>query len=175
MTDDRFCSNCREPLPRGAEACPSCGVFAGDLFDGRTDVQKRALRRRVSAAAVVFVILAAAAAGWFFFRDSPYLRRLPWAQESPRFDTGPTRVVSDRPGGERRARGATLTESEAVRVLRQHLTSTGEKPLKSECLAVLSNGPHEGGYLFTAVDSCERVRLGKWRVDGRTGAVSRAK
>lgn len=175
MSDDRFCSNCREPLPRNAETCPSCGVFAGDVFEGRTDVQKRAWRKRTTTAAIVVIVIGAAAAAWFFFRDSPNLRRLPWAQETPRFDTGPVRVVSDRPGGERRARGAALTESEAVRVLRKYLTSSGEKPPKSECLAILSNGPHDGGYLFTAVDSCQRVRLGKWRVDGRSEAVSRAK
>lgn len=183
-SDDRLCSNCRAELPRNAEVCPSCGVFTGDVFDGRTDVQKRASRKTLRNVSILLVILAAAAAAWFVFRDSPYVRdgssRLlemfhPSPQhETPRFDTGPTRVVSDRPGGERHARGAVLSESEAVRVLRKHLTSTGEKPLKSECLALLSQGSRGSTYFFSAVDSCDHTRLGRWRVDGKTEAVSRA-
>ena len=33
--DERYCSNCRTLIPPRAEVCPSCGVFAGTMFDGR--------------------------------------------------------------------------------------------------------------------------------------------
>jgi hypothetical protein len=138
-------------------------------------VQKRNSSRRIGVVASVIAVVALAAAAWFFLRYSFHVNGVPWKPEAPRFDTGPSRVVSDRPGGERRARGAALTESEAVRVLRRYLTSTGEKPLKSECLAVLSNGIDGGSYVFTAVDSCDRTRLGKWRVDGKSEQISRAR
>jgi hypothetical protein len=172
--DGRFCSNCRAELPPDVEACPSCGVFAGEMFDGRTDVQKRSLRKQIWRIVLLLLVLGAVGGSWFAVRDSPSVRKLfaPAREQGP--TRVPTRVVSNRPGGERRARGARLTESEAVRILRRELTSTGEKPVKNECLAIIGNGERGSAYLFTAVDACERTRLGKWRVDGKTEAVSRA-
>lgn len=174
-SDGRLCSNCRAELPPDAEVCPSCGVFAGQVFDGKTDVQRDAMYRSIVRITVLVMILAAVGAAAFFLRDSPYLKRLFTHDQPPPAPAQPTRVVSDRPGGERRARGAVLTESEAVRVLRRHLTSTGQTPIRNECLAILSNGSTGGSYIFTVVNSCDRTRLGKWRVNGKSEEVSPAR
>ncbi|HEY2324240.1 MAG TPA: zinc ribbon domain-containing protein, partial [Thermoanaerobaculia bacterium] len=41
MSEGRYCSNCRAELPEGAAVCPACGVYAGDVFDGRLPRRKR--------------------------------------------------------------------------------------------------------------------------------------
>jgi hypothetical protein len=82
----------------------------------------------------------------------------------------PVRVVSDRPGGARKAAGATVNEAEAIRLLRRHLVAAGTK---SECIAISSQGSAGNSYRFTAYDGCAQVRMGRWTVDGRSGAVER--
>ena len=79
----------------------------------------------------------------------------------------PVRVVRDRPGGARRPPGAKVNEAEAVRLLRRHMSQ-----VKPECLAVMSNGYRGGGYQLTAVNGCTSKKLGRWRVDGKSGAVT---
>jgi hypothetical protein len=81
-------------------------------------------------------------------------------------------VVGDRPGGARRAPGAAISEPEAVMTLR-HYFAGQENAIKSECLAVISKGYRDGHYTFDAVDACRRSRLGRWKVDAKTKAVSR--
>lgn len=112
---------------------------------------------------VVLLVAAIAFAVWTY-RDRLPLATTPHARP---YDSGPIRVVGQRPGGSRRAPGAKLSEPEAMMTLRQHLAPE----VKSECLAVASRG-HEGDvYLFDAFDSCRRAKLGRWRVDGTTGEV----
>lgn len=111
----------------------------------------------------------AVSVGVFLYRDDvpiPHFLRSP-----PKFDSGPVRVVGQRPGGSRRAPGATLNEPEAIRTLREYLVA--QKEVKSECLAVAGRGFRDGAYLLDAVDSCRSAKLGRWRVDGRTGEVRR--
>lgn len=81
----------------------------------------------------------------------------------------PVRVVKDRPGGARRAAGASISEPEAILLLRRSFTN-----VKSDCLAILGHGYRDGAYEMTVMNSCDQTRLGRWRVGGRTKVVSPA-
>lgn len=166
--NDRYCSNCRAELPPKVDACPACGVFAGDVFDERS---LRPRTRRTFLFALVAVL--ALAAIWYFLPNKP---EIPWQREpAPVAKPKPpaTRVVRDRPGGARRAAGATINEAEATRLLRSHLAST--TTINNACLVVMSHGPSDGDYDFTAYDRCDKIRIGRWRVDGNSGAVALAR
>jgi hypothetical protein len=76
------------------------------------------------------------------------------------------RVVGDRPGGARVGGGAKVTEPEAMRRLQRHLN------LKPDCAALMSHGYRDGAYDLSAVNRCEGTKLGRWRVDGKSGSVS---
>ena len=83
-------------------------------------------------------------------------------------------MVGDRPGkAARRAAGASLNEAEAIRLLRRHFSTTTN--IANQCLVVMSNGPSKGDYFFTAFNRCDSIRLGRWQVDGKSGAVALAK
>lgn len=157
---ERYCSNCRAELPAGADSCPACGVFAGDVFDGTWP--RKQTNTRLWLILLALALLAAAGAIWF-------------ERSSARTDGGPrvpvpsTRVVSDRPGGSRRARGAKVTEAEAVRLLRRRVVE--EKSIANDCIAVIGERDRPD-YSFNVFDSCARVRLGRWRVDPKSGEVS---
>src|SRR6266550_8390341 len=133
------CSNCNALIPRGMNMCPECGVFDGKVPK---------LRRKKSSGTwiVLLALIAAGAGGYWYWSQRPQL---------PRADTGPVRVVGDRPGGARRAPGAAINEPEAVMTLR-HYFATQEHPVKSECIAVISKGLHDGHYTFDVVNSCDR-------------------
>ncbi len=167
--NERYCSNCRAELGPKDDACPACGVFAGDVFD------ERSLRPRTRRGFLFALIaISALAAAWFFLPTRP---NLPWPEPKTERAAKPappaTRVVKDRPGGARRAAGATINEAEATRLLRRHLAST--TTITSSCLVVMSHGPSKGGYFFTAYNRCDNVRIGRWRVDGKSGDVALAK
>ncbi len=83
----------------------------------------------------------------------------------------PVAVVTDRPGGSRRAAGAVVNEAEAIRLVRRHLVAKG---IRNECIAISSQGVRGKEYRLTAVDSCEQTRLGRFVVDGRTQGVRSA-
>lgn len=165
--EERFCTNCRAPLPARATWCEKCGTDVGDVFDGR--YRGQAKRGRNTPLKIVLALIIVGAVAFFLFRDvipAKYLR------SSMNFDTGPIRVVSHRPGGSSRAAGAALSQPEAVRALREYLVSRTDQPIKSECLAVASRGFSGGAYLLDAVDSCHRATLGRWKVDGKSGVVT---
>ena len=158
MHEERYCSNCRTLIPRGVDNCPACGVYAGDVFDGKMPKQ----RRKSNGALWIVLLLVIASAGYWYWMQRPRI---------PRADTGPVRVVGDRPGGARRAPGAVISEPEAVMTLR-HYFAAQEHPIKSECIAVISKGFSGGHYTFDVVNGCDRSRLGRWRIDAKTRAVS---
>ncbi len=164
---ERYCSTCREPLPSGAAWCEKCGADAGDVFDGRMPRKKSTWRGWL----VALVVVAAAGVALFLYRQDVPIPR--FFRRAPKFDTGPVSVVRQRPGGVRRAPGAKLSEPEAIRALRRELAGRENAAVKSECLAVASRGFHGGAYQFDAVDSCHSTSLGRWQVDGTTGAVKR--
>jgi hypothetical protein len=164
MSDDRFCSNCRAALPDDAEACPECGVYAGDLYDER--VHRPKTRYRLFAALLALALIAGGAAVWWNARHA-----LP-EKKKQSAAAPPVRVVGDRPGGARRAPGAAVNEAEAIRLVRRHLVET--TGIRADCVALLSRGSTKGAYVINAHDRCTSTRLGRWRVDGKTGAVARA-
>jgi hypothetical protein len=153
------CTNCGSKLLRGATSCPDCGVFAGEEVDGRP-VPKRSHKPFW----ITIAFLAALAAAYAVWRFVP-------PQKPQTVRETPVRVVKDRPGVTRRASGAAVNEAEATRLLRRHLIE--RQQMKNECIAILSRGSRGGHYVFTAVDSCTRTRLGQWRVDAKTGDVRR--
>lgn len=97
----------------------------------------------------------------------------PHASRLPRTDTGPIRVVKQRPGGAAKAAGATLSQPEATIALRRHFTARSEDPIKVECLTIASRGFSGGAYAFDVFDRCEKERLGRWTVNGKSGEVSK--
>ena len=108
----------------------------------------------------VLLVLAIAAAGasyWVLRRETatPKPVKLP-----------PVHVVRDRPGGTRAIAGAKINEAEAVLILRRHFNAP------DTCIAVISGGPKDRVYRFTAFNSCDRTRLGQWQVDGWTKEIA---
>jgi hypothetical protein len=158
VSEERYCANCREPLARGATWCEACGTDAGEVFDGRVK-QKR--ERSSSWITIVVLLALLAAAAWL---TQPYWRR--YVGDHGIVSTSAPKVVKQRPGGARRAAGASLSEPEAMMALRKSLQ------MKDQCLAVISRGDHAGSYSFDAVDRCGNRKLGSFRVDGNSGAVT---
>jgi hypothetical protein len=154
--EERYCVNCRAELPGGASACPQCGTYAGDVFDGQVPKPKR----RGGAWVVLILVAAGALAA---LRPWRYLKTQA-AAEKPS-----TRVVSVRPGGARRAPNAKLSEPEAMLTLRRHLTSDS---VRADCLVISSQGWRETSYRLTALDRCAGTRLGRFRVDVKSGEVT---
>lgn len=142
-------------------------MFAGDVFDGRKPANKPRKPSGLLFGLLVVMILGGAGY-WFFVKEKQVKIRSEAEAPLPS-----ARVVKDRPGGSRRAAGATITEAEAIRLLRRHLVAT--RKIRNQCLAVLSRGPSRGDYMFSVADSCEAVRLGTWRVDGKTREVAPAR
>jgi hypothetical protein len=166
--EDRYCTNCRDRLWVGESTCRACGVFAGDIFDGRMPGQRRRWPWLLGA---LVLAIALAAGSWFVLRGP--LPRMPWRPAPVK--PAPIRVVNDRPGGARRGAAAAINEPEAILVLRRYLTASLDKPIKDDCFAVLSHGFRRGAYELDAVNHCDGTRLGRWRVDGTTRAVTRAR
>lgn len=149
--DPRFCSNCRAELPEKAEACPECGVFAGDLYDER--MHRPRTRFALFATLLAVAIVAGGAAIWWNAG-----RALPDRQPAVQRKQPP------------RAPGPVKDAAEALRIMRRHFVET--KGLKNDCVVLLSRGFSKGGYMIAARDHCSHTRLGNWRVDARTGEVS---
>jgi predicted nucleic acid-binding Zn ribbon protein len=159
MSDERYCSNCRAALPEDADSCPECGVYAGDLYDERMHRPKT--RFAPFLFLLVLALAAAGAAVWWNTRGT-----VPWQKPAPAPAVPSTRVVRDRPGGN-------VNEAEAIRLVRRHLVATAG--IKTDCVALLGHGFTGGGYVVTANNRCENTRLGKWRVNVKTGEVTRAR
>lgn len=147
------CDNCGEAVPRDAGACPGCGVYV------RTLAKKK---RGGTTMWILGLLLAAVAVGAF-----TYFKTRGAKPASVLAPPAPIRVVKDRPGGARKGEGATVSEPEAMRRLVRELNR------KPDCVALMSHGYRDGAYDLTAVDRCDGTRLGRWRVDGKSGAVSR--
>jgi hypothetical protein len=165
--DERYCGNCRASIPPGVEVCPACGVYAGSVFDGK--MPKKASGRRAAGGGrgwgwvLALLVLAGAGYGGLWYYKQ---------QQFPKADTGPIRVVGDRPGGANRPAGAAISEPEAILTLRHHFAGGPEK-VRGQCIAVMSRGFRDGAYIFDAVNSCKRAKLGRWKVDARTRLVSK--
>ncbi len=145
------CTNCGASIPGDAGACPECGVFA------RVIDKPRARSNRTWILGLLLLAVIAGGATYFFTNqrtESPPPQR-------------PIRVVRDRPGGARIGSGATISEPEAILRLQRSFTQ------KPECIAIMSKGYDNGAYNLVAVNRCDGTKLGRWRVDGKSGAVSK--
>ena len=143
------CTNCGARVPHDAGACPECGVFARVAGAPR----QRSLTLLLS---LLLIALSVAAAAYFLTRGSHVVR-----SERRR----PIRVVGDRPGGARRGDGATISEPEAILRLQRSFDAA------PECIAIMSKGFSNGGYILEAINRCDATRSGRWRVDGLSGAM----
>lgn len=161
--EERYCSNCRAELPAKAEACPACGVFAGDMYDER--MHRPPTRYTLFGSILAIALVAGGAAIWWNAQ-----RGLP-DQRRPALETPRVRVV--RPGGAQRAPGAAVNQAEAIRLVRKHIVETSG--VKSDCIMLLGDGFSKGAYIVKASDRCADTRLGRWRVDGKSGEVTRAR
>jgi hypothetical protein len=157
VSDERYCANCRAELPKGATVCPVCGVYAGDVFDGRLPRKKGSTRWIPILFGVIAVIsVATIVVQWPALTKSHPARaffpgRAPAPVHAP--------FAKDLPG-----------EAGAMLSLRQQLVSD---QIPNECLALMSKGLHEGAYSVRAVDRCKHRQLGEWKIDAKTHAVSR--
>jgi hypothetical protein len=160
----RSCENCGGKLVRGATSCPACGVYAGEISEEGKPLPKRSRKPLVFAIVIPALVLG----GLTLWLEPP------WKElESPqRIHSAPVRVVRDRPGGVKRAPGATLNQAEAVRLLRRHLVHT--ETVTDDCLVVIGNGFRDGAYQLIAHNRCDRTKLGRWQVHGTTRTVSRS-
>jgi len=141
-------------------------LYAGDYVEGQAILPRKPRYGLWLSILAVAVVLAAASI--WIPKLLPSIQRA----QNPlpaRLDTAPVRVVKDRPGGAHRAKGAAISEPEAILLLRRHFTT-----VKPDCIAILGNGYRDGAYQMTVVNSCDGTRLGRWRVDGRTRAVTPA-
>jgi predicted nucleic acid-binding Zn ribbon protein len=143
--DERYCTECRAAIPKGESVCPACGVYAGDVFDG-----KLPKKRRSRAWLWLALIVVAVAAAWMFApwqRETKTRRKLPVVR---------THVIKD--------------QRDAMTTLRRFLT-TSERD--ERCVALIAK-EHDGDkYLIAAVDSCKHVRLGNFAVDAKTSKVTK--
>jgi predicted nucleic acid-binding Zn ribbon protein len=142
--EERYCTECRAAIPEGERVCPACGVYAGDVFDGKLPRQ-----RRSRAWWWLALIVVAAAAAWMF---------APWPRE-----TKPRRLLVVRPH-------VVKDQHDAMTTLRHFLTTSerGER-----CVALIAK-EHDGDkYVIAAVDSCKHVKLGTFAVDAKTAKVTK--
>ena len=157
MSDERYCSNCRAELPKGAIVCPVCGVYAGDVFDGRLPRKKRSMRWIPILFGVIGIVaVAAIVVQWpNVTKSRPVRMFFPVRARAPVHAP----FAKNLPG-----------EAGAMLALRQQLVSD---QIPNECLALMSKGLHDGAYAVRAVDRCKHRQLGDWKVDAKTHAVSR--
>ena len=156
MADDpRFCTNCRAELPAKADACPECGVFAGDLYDER--MHRPRTRFALFATLLLLALAAAGAAMWWSSG-----REIPLRQEQ---QTARPKPAPPRPAG------PVKNEAEAIRIVRRYLVEA--RGLKNECVVLLGRGLSKGAYTVRARDHCSDTRLGDFRVEAKTGRVTR--
>ena len=161
---DRFCTNCRAPLPPAAAWCEACGTDAGDLHDGRV---ARRERKPSSWPRFLLALILLGAAVWF---TRPWWNR--YIGNRGIISTSAPRVVKQRPGGARRAPGANVSEPEAMIALRKFLATRPENPVKDDCIAMISRGARANAYTFDAIDRCRNEKLGHFSVDAKSGTVS---
>jgi len=142
--EERYCTECRAAIPEGESVCPACGVYAGDVFDGKLPRKRRAW----GWVGWIGVLVAVGIAALFF-----------WPEPSQR-----TYTVK------RIAPHAIKDQRDAMRTLRQFLT-TSERDEK--CVALISKGKSGADYVIAAVDRCKHAQLGTFVVEGKSGAVRR--
>ena len=142
--EERYCTECRAAIPKGESVCPACGVYAGDVFDG-----KMPRKRRSRWLWLIAVMVALVGAIWLFAPDS----RQP-------LHTHLVHRISLHP----------RTQSEAMQTLRRFLT-TSERG--EHCVALIAKRHEDDAYIISAVDACKHIRLGDFAVDAKGNITKR--
>ena len=144
MSEERYCSNCRAEIPKGAVVCPVCGVYAGDVFDGKKPKSPRSYATWI-AIPVVLVLIA-----------------LVWAWPRPNRKT------------ESKQRMQALVKDlhhqmDVTQAIRKRLVADG---LPESCLALVGKGNRDARR-YLAIDICHDRPMGEWTADPNTGHVTR--
>lgn len=119
-------------------------------------------RRKVVRYVVLVALLLGAAAAWYALRDrdlTPFLPKR--AAKTKQVQPPPPFVPA----------GPVRSDAEAVRAVRRYLVSTG---VEKECIALIIDQRKRGAWVLLGVNRCEKLRLGRFRVDAKSGNVSRA-
>jgi len=152
VSEERYCSNCRGEIPKGAVVCPVCGVYAGDVFDGKKSKSPRTYATWI-AIAVVLVLIALI---WTWPKWSPNRR---------------SRDAEVRRAVFRKLRKDIDAQFEVTRLIRRRLVADG---LPDSCVALVGKGSHDARK-YLAIDICHDRPMGEWTADLDTGVVTRLK
>ena len=69
--DERYCTECRAEIPKGESVCPACGVFAGDVFDGKLPKKPRSWTWLW----LMVLLIVGVVAGWIYLtKPEPIIR-----------------------------------------------------------------------------------------------------
>ncbi len=143
--DERYCTECRAEIPKGESVCPSCGVYAGDVFDGKLPKKKRSH-------AWWFVPLFILAAVVVYIFAPPVKEKTPVRTIAPL----KPHVVKN--------------QTDAMMTLRRFLTTADRS---EHCVALIAKGNDGQSYVISAVDSCKHSKLGDFAVDVKTANITK--
>lgn len=152
MSEERYCSNCRGEIPKGAVVCPVCGVYAGDVFDGK----KPKSARMVATWIAIPIVIALVVAIWTLPKWWP--RALTERQQIQ------ARLL-------RNVRSEVRKEIDVTTLIRHRLVADG---LPGSCIALVGKGRHNSRK-YLAIDICHDRPMGEWTADPATGVVTRVK
>ena len=150
MSDERYCSNCRGEIPKGAVVCPVCGVYAGDVFDGKKPKPARTHATWIAIPIVLALVLGV----WMMPKW--------WLRPSER---------PERNAIFRKLRTQVRNQIDVEILIRRRLVADG---LPDSCLALVGKGPHDA-HKYLAIDICHDRPMGEWTADRDTGVVTRLK
>lgn len=125
------------------------------MFTGLVADERPPKTRWGSLAVLVVGLILVSGAAWWVVRE----RVVPPAPPPPKA------VVPAPPPA-----GPVRTDAEAAVVLRKYLVAT--KGIGKECVALLGHGRRNGQWILSASDRCQHLRLGRFRVDAKSGVVS---
>lgn len=142
--DERYCTECRALIPEKESVCPACGVFAGDIFDGKLPHKKRS-----HAWWIIPLLLLGGVIAFVVMKETDVItpRRTHLIERKLHFP---------------------LSQADAMTALRRFLT-TSER--SERCVALIAKPSEATTYIITAVDSCKHVKLGEFAVDKRTAHI----
>jgi hypothetical protein len=145
--EERYCTNCRAVLAPRSNVCEACGVFAGDVFDGRMPKKKRSY-------SWILTLIVLALAGYAFW----------WAVKTT---SGPPASPAKRVAFVAKA---PRNERDGINAVRRYLLSTGAR---NECIALIGKGTRDGSYVIDAVDHCAHKSIGHFLVAEKSGKVTK--
>jgi hypothetical protein len=147
VSEERYCSNCRAEVPKEAVVCPVCGVYAGDVFDGKKPKSPRAYASWIA----IPLALALIALVWTWRRWQP-------AETERAHGSIRRSLLKD-----------VHRHEDATLLIRRRLVADG---LPESCLALVGKGSRDSRK-YLAVDICHDRPMGEWKADTDTGAVTR--